>query len=162
MTTEDETRLNKDDDTTQRRDFLGKLGTGMFLGVSALCAAIAGKSIVPLATPEPSRQFKLGPSEDFPEGIVRNFTDQNVVVFRDEKGFYAISTVCTHLGCIVSHDPVKGFECPCHGSVFAPDGKVTKGPALTPLHWQEVSMLPNGQLAVDNASKVAVGTRFVV
>jgi len=163
MTDGNDTKLTQDDgDTTLRRDILGKLGTGLFVGTSALCAVVAGKSLVPLATPEPSRQFKLGPPEDYPVGTVRNFDGQNVIVFRDEKGVFAISTVCTHLGCIVSYDSEEGFECPCHGSTFTPDGAVTKGPAPTPLPWMEVSMLPNGQLVVDNASKVSRGSRFVV
>ncbi|MCP4376838.1 MAG: ubiquinol-cytochrome c reductase iron-sulfur subunit [bacterium] len=162
MTPENETRLNKDNSDSTRRDFLGKLGTGMFLGASALCAAVAGRSLLPLATPEPSQQLKLGPSEDYPVGTVRNFEDQNVIIFRDEQGIFAISTICTHLGCIVSYDPEHGFECPCHGSTFTADGTVTKGPAPAPLPWMEVSMLPNGQLVVDNATKVAKNTRFVV
>ena len=162
MSDENDTRLKQDDGDTTRRDLLGKLGTGMFMGASALCAVAAGRSLVPLATPEPSQQLKLGPPEDYPEGTVRNFEDQNLIIFRDEKGIYAISTVCTHLGCIVSYDPEQGFECPCHGSTFTTDGTVTKGPAPAPLPWMEVSMLPSGQLVVDNASKVAKNTRFVV
>lgn len=162
MTSENETRLQQDDAVTTRRDLLGRLGSGMFVGASALCAIVAGRSLVPLATPEPSRQVKLGPPEDYPVGSVRSFDDQNVIIFRDEGGIYAISTVCTHLGCIVSYDSGKGFECPCHGSTFTPDGTVTKGPAPTSLPWMKVSMLPSGQLVVDNASEVAKNTRFVV
>ncbi len=162
MSGEDETRLEQDSSETTRRDLLGRLGSGLFIGASALCAAVAGKSLVPLATPEPSREFKIGPPEDYPVGTVRGFEDQNVIVFRDEKGVFAISTVCTHLGCIVSYDPEEGFECACHGSTFTADGAVTKGPAPTALPWMEVSMLPNGQLVVNNASTVTKGTRFVV
>jgi cytochrome b6-f complex iron-sulfur subunit len=162
MSDENDTRLDKKDGDSSRRDLLGKLGTGMFVGASALCAAVAARSLVPLATPEPSQQLKLGPPEDYPVGTVRSFDDQNVIIFRDEKGIFAISTVCTHLGCIVSYDSGNGFECPCHGSTFAPDGVVTKGPAPTPLPWMEVSMLPSGQLVVDNASKVSKDTRFIV
>jgi len=162
MTDEIDARGEKDGPEPSRRDLLGKLGAGMFVGASALCAAVAGRSLVPLATPEPSQQLKIGPPEDYPVGTVKSFEDQNVIVFRDAKGLFAISTVCTHLGCIVSYDPESGFECPCHGSTFTPDGTVTKGPALTPLPWMEVSMLPSGQLIVDNASKVTMGTRFII
>jgi Rieske Fe-S protein len=40
-----------------------------------------------------------------------------------------MSLTCTHLGCTVSLDGDR-FACPCHGSVFALDGEVIKGPAV--------------------------------
>ena len=44
------------------------------------------------------------------------------------------SAVCTHVGCIVHWNPFERcWDCPCHGSQFAPDGTVLNGPALTPL-----------------------------
>ncbi len=43
---------------------------------------------------------------------------------------YAISAVCTHLGCTVDWDAgAQMFVCPCHGSRYDPAGHVTKGPA---------------------------------
>jgi Rieske Fe-S protein len=42
----------------------------------------------------------------------------------------ALSTVCPHAGCSIDWDaPQKCFACPCHGSVFAPDGARTEGPS---------------------------------
>lgn len=44
------------------------------------------------------------------------------------------SPICTHLGCYYKWNGGSGhFECPCHGSVFALDGKVLDGPAPRPL-----------------------------
>jgi len=44
------------------------------------------------------------------------------------------SPTCPHLGCQVDWNAASGhFECPCHGSVYAPDGKVLGGPAPRPL-----------------------------
>ncbi|MGO9014887.1 MAG: ubiquinol-cytochrome c reductase iron-sulfur subunit [Dissulfurispiraceae bacterium] len=44
------------------------------------------------------------------------------------------SPICPHLGCYYQWDQRLGrFECPCHASVFAPDGKVLDGPAPRPL-----------------------------
>ena len=145
-----------------RRDLLGKIGTGAFFGSAVLCAAGLVRAIVPRALPDPAAQFKLGLPEDYPEGTVRNFVDENVLVFRDGEGIYAISTVCTHLGCVVTYDDKTGFECPCHGSTFTTKGKVTKGPAPTPLPWLAVDKLPNGQLAVDKARTVAMNTKVTL
>ncbi len=44
-------------------------------------------------------------------------------------GKEAISLTCTHQGCTVQKAEDGKFHCPCHGTVFAADGKVLKGPA---------------------------------
>jgi glycine/D-amino acid oxidase-like deaminating enzyme len=47
---------------------------------------------------------------------------------------HAVSPVCTHLGGIVNwNDADKAWECPLHGSRFAPDGTLLEGPATRDL-----------------------------
>ncbi len=60
---------------------------------------------------------------------------RKVAVYRDEDGMlHEHSAICTHLGCIVSWNPLEGcWDCPCHGSQFAPDGTPINGPAFKPL-----------------------------
>jgi Rieske Fe-S protein len=51
-------------------------------------------------------------------------------IIRDGDQVRAFSTVCPHAGCAVDWSPdAKQFKCPCHASVFAPDGSRVSGPA---------------------------------
>ncbi len=56
---------------------------------------------------------------------------QSVYVNRTSGGeFEVLSAICPHLGCSVSWQKnADDFLCPCHGSIFSPDGKLVKGPA---------------------------------
>ena len=51
------------------------------------------------------------------------------------------SATCTHLGCQVLWDAkTKHFKCPCHGGVYAADGKVLDGPPPRPLEIVEAKI----------------------
>jgi glycine/D-amino acid oxidase-like deaminating enzyme/nitrite reductase/ring-hydroxylating ferredoxin subunit len=46
----------------------------------------------------------------------------------------ALSAVCSHLGGVVTwNDVERSWDCPLHGSRFAPDGSVLEGPVTRPL-----------------------------
>jgi menaquinol-cytochrome c reductase iron-sulfur subunit len=56
------------------------------------------------------------------------------VVKNSDTEIYVMSTVCTHMGCLVHwDDSKKEFLCPCHGGVYDVDGKVLAGPPPRPL-----------------------------
>ena len=45
-----------------------------------------------------------------------------------------VSTICPHMGAALSwNDGELSWDCPAHGSRFAPDGAVLEGPAKRPL-----------------------------
>lgn len=51
---------------------------------------------------------------------------------------------CTHLGCTFPWNPNdQQFQCPCHGSRYAPDGAVVRGPAPLPLKIFHVAVTDN-------------------
>jgi glycine/D-amino acid oxidase-like deaminating enzyme/nitrite reductase/ring-hydroxylating ferredoxin subunit len=67
-------------------------------------------------------------------GILREGLHK-IAAYRDKDGsLVKRSASCTHLGCIVHWNSFERcWDCPCHGSQFAPDGQVLNGPAVSPL-----------------------------
>jgi Rieske Fe-S protein len=60
---------------------------------------------------------------------------QKIAAYRDDNGkLFKRSAKCTHLGCHVHWNSLERcWDCPCHGSQFAPDGTALNGPAVAPL-----------------------------
>lgn len=53
-----------------------------------------------------------------------------VALLRDQRGYFALNLACPHLGCRPEWNlQAEKFLCPCHGSAFAYDGTLLKGPA---------------------------------
>jgi menaquinol-cytochrome c reductase iron-sulfur subunit len=161
-----------------RREFLMKLGVGA--GVAGLCsqAAASLRSLVPNVSYDAPTTVKLGGPLDFPDGL-KFLPDQRLFVFREGKTFYAVSAVCTHLGCTVRAEAlprpetatVEGktlrlthrFLCPCHGSRYSGDGGNVSGPAPRPLAWFHLEISPDdGQLVVDMAREVGRDFRLTL
>ena len=141
-----------------RRDFLGL--AALWSALATLAFAAVGALRLPRAAvvPVPSRKFRVTLPEALAPGEAFVPPGRSVAVFRDGDDVYAVSTICTHLGCIVKKEGA-GFACPCHGSKFALDGTVTKGPAPKALAWLAVSKAPGGGLVVDEAKAVPPGTK---
>ncbi len=112
--------------------------------------------IKPRATYGQPNRFAIGKPEDFPSGSRISLDTRRVCIVRDGDKIAAISTTCTHLGCIVGVAET-GFACPCHGSRFDQDGNVTGGPAPRALPWYQVTLAPNGDLEVDKDTEIEAG-----
>lgn len=156
--------------TTSRRKFLGRLGVG------ALVAGLAGqlfafvRALVPNVLYEAPKTFKIGTPDSFAQGITY-LQDHRLFIGRDQRGLYAISAICTHLGCTVKpvnlNQPrtvqvagkaleiAQEFHCPCHGSKYYSDGTNYAGPAPKPLDWYRLEVSPDdGQLLVNTSEAV--------
>lgn len=128
-----------------RRDFL-KLTHDGFLYLSGALALGGLLRFLSFQTePTPQNEFDLGPATDFPLNSRTLLADIPAVLLHTENGFSALSLVCTHLGCTVEQK-VDGFTCPCHGSRFNADGKVTHGPADKPLRALHMEVTDKGIL----------------
>jgi Rieske Fe-S protein len=80
-----------------------------------------------------SRGISRGQARTLPDGVGKKG------VYRDLDGnLHAVSLRCTHLGCLLRFNAAEhSWDCPCHGSRFAPDGTVLEGPAVAPLPRRE-------------------------
>jgi cytochrome b6-f complex iron-sulfur subunit len=150
-------RSRLDPEPLPRRDFLGLASLGAAL--SALLFATLGMLQLPKVAvlSSPSKKFRVTLPDTLGEGMAYVPPGRAVALFRDGKGVHAVSTICTHLGCIVK-PTTEGFECPCHGSRFAPDGSVVKGPAPRALAWVKVTG-SGGNYNVDEDVRVPSGTK---
>ena len=107
---------------------------------AVLGAAIAAGRFL---TPRAGSRSKSGkvlltvPVSEIPQEGALAYREARVAVLRDGGEFYAMSLVCTHLGCTVNVTP-DTIVCPCHGSAFDHRGQVLKGPAERPLQRYQV------------------------
>ncbi|MGC8793080.1 MAG: ubiquinol-cytochrome c reductase iron-sulfur subunit, partial [Bryobacteraceae bacterium] len=121
-------RSRLDPEPVARRDVLGL--ASLLSAAAALLLAAFGM----LRLPKPGvlasagRKYRVVLPETLAAGEPYLPPGRSVALFRDDGGVWAISRVCTHLGCVVRASS-HGFDCPCHGSRYAADGSVIKGPA---------------------------------
>lgn len=152
-----EERSRFDPEPIPRRDFLGLAALGS--AAAAIVFSLFGMLRLPKAAvlTSPSKKFTVTLPDTLAEGEAFVPAGRSVAVFKDAGGVFAISTICTHLGCVVNAKP-EGFECPCHGSRFSADGHVTKGPAPKALPWLKITADGN-QIQIDEAETVPEGTK---
>lgn len=144
-----------------RRTFLETLGRISVLGALGGTLMSSMRFLLPNVLYEPPTVFPIGRVEDFPPDSVTFLEEYRLFIFRRPEGLYAVTSVCSHLGCNVRWEGEdERFDCPCHGSMFDKNGKVTRGPAPKPLKWYELTRLNDGRLQVNTRRLVTTEFRF--
>lgn len=131
------------------------------LGVGSICAACAGASVfgyeflAPNVLYEPSPVVNAGKPDTYPAGSVTQDLQSGIYIVHGPEGLYAMSAVCTHLGCLTAWKPeLDMVACPCHGSKFRRDGSKIEGPAPRPLRWLKAWLSDEGDLLVDRSEEL--------
>ena len=149
--------IDKSDDSNDvmdRKSFISWLAIGWlsFTGATALFFTSMGRLFFPNVLFEPPQSFKIGTPDNFEKGKVNlNFKKSHKVwIVRDAEKIFALSTVCTHLGCTPNWlETDRKFKCPCHGSGFKSSGINFEGPAPRPLERYRIYLASDGQIIVD-------------
>lgn len=97
----------------------------------------------------------------------------NVLIGRDAGGLYALSSLCTHMCCdlngtqenmaigvLDTNEGVPVIRCLCHGSEFAYDGSLVRGPASAPLAPYDFELGCDGVLYADTTMVVSRSRRL--
>ncbi len=135
-----------ENETVSRRDFMGiatfAIGgaIGLALGIPAIGYVVAPalkeeteQNWIPLGA---AAKVEIGVPTLFKTkiqqkaGWIVNEQELSFYVFTENaRDFFAMSNICTHLGCRVRWvTDQEQFFCPCHNAVFAKDGRVVSGP----------------------------------
>ncbi|MHB8507514.1 MAG: QcrA and Rieske domain-containing protein [Candidatus Dormibacteria bacterium] len=138
-----------------RRGFFTLMGL-VAIAVGGLAATILSlRFIIPNVSYDEALVFKAGTPDEYPVGSTTIFSDKRIALNRDPDGFYAVSLICTHLGCTprwFQNDNM--FRCPCHGSRYLRDGVRFYGPAPRPMDVVQVAVAPDGGLVIDRGTIV--------
>jgi cytochrome b6-f complex iron-sulfur subunit len=138
-----------------RREFFVKLGLGSLSIATAGAAVFAYQFLSPNVLYEPSPIVNAGKPEAYPEDSVTLDVNSGIYLIHTKEGFFALSAICTHLGCMTAWKPELGIiACPCHGSKFTREGIKTDGPAPRPLPWLRTWVSDEGDLMVDRSTDI--------
>ncbi len=149
---DEQKQLPANEDTKGRRTFV-KIGVGS-IAIAACGTGLFGYQFMyPNVLYEPSPIVNAGKPDLYPADSVTLDAETGIYVVRSTEGFYALSAVCTHLGCLTAWKPELGMiACPCHGSKFQRNGTKIEGPAPKPLTWLHMWVNDDGDLMVDRST----------
>jgi nitrite reductase/ring-hydroxylating ferredoxin subunit len=133
---------------TTRREFVTAAATAC-----ALCTLCGTDAFGARVQPKEG-EVAVGETSDYAkDGVFDKYAkDEQVILVRHKDKLYACSGLCTHKTAQLK--VVDGqIRCPSHGSRFAEDGKVTKGPARKDLPRFAIKTDSAGKITVDRSKK---------
>jgi cytochrome b6-f complex iron-sulfur subunit len=154
----------RDAKSMPRRSFLNWMTLAWTAFTASMLAAgtATARFMFPNVLFEPPPTFKAGFPNEIQVGQVdERFKPRGVWLVRtafdqweNASGIYALSTVCTHLGCTPNWlEGEQKFKCPCHGSGYYKTGVNFEGPTPRPLERFAISLADDGQILVDKSRK---------
>lgn len=150
--------MAKPDEGVTRKEFINWfwVGWATFSVALGLVGTLLGRFLFPNVLFEKPSSFRAGMPDEYSSGVDERFKDsQNVWIVKSPEGFYALSTVCTHLGCTPNWlANEKKFKCPCHGSGFRMTGLHFEGPAPRPLERYSIALDETGNIKIDKSLKI--------
>ena len=131
-----------------RRDFFKICAQGLLglCGVLGLAGLVRFLSYEPEAPPP--QRFDVGPVTHYlinTRSILKDIPA--ILICNQNKEFSALSLICQHLGCTVN-SVADGFVCPCHGSRYASDGQLLRGPAEKGLKTLKVEITSDNHIII--------------
>jgi len=152
----DEKKTQETNQELDRRAFFVKLGLGSLSIATAGTAVFGYQFLSPNVLYEPSPVINAGKPESYPIDSVTLDVNSGIYIIRAKEGFFSLSAVCTHLGCLTAWKPELGIiACPCHGSKFRQSGEKIEGPAPRPLPWKRMWISDDGDLMVDRSADIS-------
>jgi len=148
-----------------RRSFLSWMTLAWTAFTASMLAAVTATArfMFPNVLFEPPPTFKAGYPNEIQVGQVDERFKQRFAVwlvrtafdpYANAEGIFALSTVCTHLGCTPNwREAEQKFKCPCHGSGYYKTGVNFEGPTPRPLERFAISLADDGQILVDKSRK---------
>lgn len=138
-------------ETLGRREALRKLVWGS-LGLSGTIMSVMSLDMFwPRKISGFGSKITVGPVSDFPVNTVTRVNKGNFYLSHMPEGFIALYWRCPHLGCTVPWIETESrFVCPCHGSIYEPNGNRIAGPAPRPMDYMQIEIV-DGQVVVDTS-----------
>jgi cytochrome b6-f complex iron-sulfur subunit len=171
-----------DEAEVSRRRFFNVVGWSTFAAGMGIATAGTGLFFYPRVFYEPPLAFPMRKPSDYTPDSVTVDDANGVYLVREKNRFYAIISICTHLGCtprFFADENLEGsqaidfwthktlgkvhgvFKCPCHGSKYYGISSATVGragvnfygPAPRPMDRATISLTPDGRIWVDKSKK---------